>query len=144
MHSSRANPVHLQDHLGIERVYACVGGSLGGLQALAAAAQFPDRVDRLVSVSASARSHPTAIALRYVQRNIVMSDPDWYADLCAWGQARCASISRSLPQVQWQLLRYKPLPVRRSQARTHGTHLSLFCVCVCVKCAPIASLYATD
>lgn len=39
-----------QDHLGLKRVYACVGGSLGGIQALAAGALFPDRVERLVSV----------------------------------------------------------------------------------------------
>ena len=58
----------LLDHLGIEQVHASVGSSLGGMQALAAAAMHPDRVKLCVSVSAAHRAHPTAIALRYARR----------------------------------------------------------------------------
>ena len=32
---------------------------------------------RVVTISACARSHPTSIALRYVQRRVLMSDPNW-------------------------------------------------------------------
>ena len=69
--------LHLLDHLGIERVHASVGASLGGMQSLALAAQAPARVDRLVSISAALRSHPQSIALRFVQRQAVMADADW-------------------------------------------------------------------
>lgn len=56
------------DAMGIEKLHASVGASMGGMQSLAAAACFPDRVGRLVSISACARSHPYSIAMRYTQR----------------------------------------------------------------------------
>eukprot|EP00040_Diaphanoeca_grandis_P026613 m.149435 g.149435 ORF g.149435 m.149435 type:complete len:475 (-) comp30657_c0_seq1:187-1611(-) len=67
----------LLDHLGIYRLHAAVGASMGGMCSLAAAAMFPHRVSRVVSISAAARAHPTAIALRYMQRRVLMSDPHW-------------------------------------------------------------------
>ena len=67
----------LLDHLGVERLHASVGGSLGGMQSVALAALEPERVGRAISVSAAARSHPQSIAMRYVQRRAIMCDPDW-------------------------------------------------------------------
>ncbi|PFH36122.1 putative homoserine O-acetyltransferase [Besnoitia besnoiti] len=63
------------DHLGIETLHAVVGSSLGGMQSLAAAAMYPDRVKRLVSISGAASSSPLSIALRYAQRQVLMADP---------------------------------------------------------------------
>ncbi|XP_020612275.1 serine O-acetyltransferase-like [Orbicella faveolata] len=65
------------DSLGIEKVHAVVGASLGGMSSLIAAALYPDRVGRVVTISACAQSHPASIALRYVQRRVLMSDPNW-------------------------------------------------------------------
>ena len=67
----------LLDDLGIDRLYASVGASLGGMQSLMLAVLAGDRVDRVVSISAPLRSHPQSIAMRFVQRQAVMSDPDW-------------------------------------------------------------------
>ncbi|XP_065829572.1 uncharacterized protein [Oscarella lobularis] len=67
----------LLDHLGIEKIHAAIGSSLGGMESLQAAALFPDRVERAISVSACVRTHPQSIALRYCQRRIIMSDPNW-------------------------------------------------------------------
>jgi len=67
----------LLDHLGIERLHASVGASLGGMQSLMLAALKPERVARVVSISAAACSHPQSIAMRFVQRQAVMADPDW-------------------------------------------------------------------
>jgi homoserine O-acetyltransferase len=67
----------LLDHLGIERLHASVGASLGGMQSLDLAALAPERVGRVVSISAAARSYPQSIAMRFVQRQAVMADPDW-------------------------------------------------------------------
>lgn len=67
----------LLDHLGVERVHAAVGASLGGMQSLLLAALAPERVGRVVSISAALQSHPYSIALRFVQRQAVMSDADW-------------------------------------------------------------------
>lgn len=65
------------DHLGIERVAAAVGCSMGGMTALAFTMRYPDRCERLVSVSSAARAAPFAIALRSLQREMVRKDPDW-------------------------------------------------------------------
>ncbi len=67
----------LLDHLGIERLHASVGSSLGGMQSLLLAALAPERVGRIASISAAVRSYPQSIALRFVQRQAVMLDPDW-------------------------------------------------------------------
>ena len=67
----------LLDHLGIERLHASSGASLGGMQSLLIAALAPERVGRVVSISAALRSHPQSIALRFVQRQAVMADPAW-------------------------------------------------------------------
>ncbi|KAJ3395348.1 hypothetical protein HDU92_006004 [Lobulomyces angularis] len=69
--------VRLLDNLGITKLYASVGASMGGMQSLCLAAMFPERVGRLISISAAARSHPSSIALRYMQRQVLMSDPNW-------------------------------------------------------------------
>ncbi|MDP6978089.1 MAG: homoserine O-acetyltransferase, partial [Myxococcota bacterium] len=67
----------LLDSLGIDRLHASVGSSLGGMQSVMLASLAPDRVDRIVSISAALRSHPQSIAMRFVQRQAVMADPDW-------------------------------------------------------------------
>uniref|UniRef100_H2YKH9 AB hydrolase-1 domain-containing protein n=2 Tax=Ciona savignyi TaxID=51511 RepID=H2YKH9_CIOSA len=69
--------MHLLNHLGIEKVYAAVGSSLGGMCSVAMSSLYPDRVARVVSISACAKTHPTSIALRYLQRRSIMEDPNW-------------------------------------------------------------------
>jgi len=64
--------------LGVERLHAVIGSSMGGMLALEYAALFPESVDRLVAISASGMTHPFAIALRHVQRKTVMLDPAWH------------------------------------------------------------------
>ncbi|XP_078687384.1 uncharacterized protein LOC144919729 isoform X2 [Branchiostoma floridae x Branchiostoma belcheri] len=67
----------LLDHLGIDKLHASVGPSLGGMISLMAGALYPDRVGRVVSISACAQSHPASIAMRYLQRRCIMQDPHW-------------------------------------------------------------------
>ncbi|CAG8748532.1 10394_t:CDS:2 [Dentiscutata erythropus] len=67
----------LLDHLGINKLHACVGSSMGGMQSLASAWLYPERMSRLISISACARSHPYSIAIRHTQRQVLMSDPNW-------------------------------------------------------------------
>jgi len=67
----------LLDHLGIDRVHACVGASLGGMQSVCAAAMFPERVGKFVSISACAKSFPGSMAFRHAQRQAVMGDTNW-------------------------------------------------------------------
>ncbi|EPS37917.1 hypothetical protein H072_8469 [Dactylellina haptotyla CBS 200.50] len=67
----------LLDHLGIEKLAASVGSSMGGMQSLASGVLFPERVGKVVSISGCGRSHPYSIAMRFVQRQVLMSDPNW-------------------------------------------------------------------
>lgn len=60
---------HLMTHLGIDKLYASVGSSMGGMQSLAAAYVEPERVGKVVSISATARSSPASIAMRHAQRS---------------------------------------------------------------------------
>lgn len=59
------------DHLGIPRLRAIVGGSYGGMVALAFASRFPDRLEAAVVLAAAHEPDPLAGAIRAVQRRIV-------------------------------------------------------------------------
>lgn len=59
------------DQLGIERLLAVVGPSLGGMTVMAHAAQFPDAARGIVSISGALAPHAYAIATRSLQREIV-------------------------------------------------------------------------
>lgn len=63
--------------MGIERVDAVVGASLGGMTALAYAMLFAGEVERMVVISAAARASTFALADRSLQREIIRSDPHW-------------------------------------------------------------------
>jgi homoserine O-acetyltransferase len=63
--------------VGIERAAVVMGASLGGSVVTAFAALYPQGARRLVSISGSAAASPFAIALRSVQREAILRDPDW-------------------------------------------------------------------
>ncbi|MFZ5831191.1 MAG: homoserine O-acetyltransferase MetX [Planctomycetota bacterium] len=67
----------LIDHLGIERLRAVVGGSLGGHMALTWATQFADRVAGTVAVATSPRLTSQALAFDIIGRNAILRDPEY-------------------------------------------------------------------
>ena len=67
----------LIDHLGIRRLLAVVGGSVGGMQALQWAATYPDHVKAVVPIACAARHSAQNIAFHEVGRQAIMADPDW-------------------------------------------------------------------
>lgn len=67
----------LLDHLGIDKLHASVGSSLGGMLSLMCAALEPERVGRIISISSCGQSHPSSIGVRYLQRKCIMCDPHW-------------------------------------------------------------------
>lgn len=73
----RAQRELVRDVFGVSKIHASVGASMGGMQSLAYAWEFPDEVEKVVSISGCARSHPYSIALRHTQRQVLMSDPNW-------------------------------------------------------------------
>lgn len=70
-HDQAARIIELLDALDIERIDTVVGASYGGMVSLALAEKWPERVGRLVVISAAHEPHPMAIGLRAVQRQIV-------------------------------------------------------------------------
>jgi homoserine O-acetyltransferase len=67
----------LVEALGIERLFAVVGGSMGGMQVLQWAADYPDRLFAAVCIAAAARHSAQNIAFHEVGRQAIMADPDW-------------------------------------------------------------------
>jgi homoserine O-acetyltransferase len=64
-------------YLGIDRLHAVVGGSLGGMQALSWALEAPDEVSAAVVVAASSRLSAQNIAFSAVAREAIMRDPNF-------------------------------------------------------------------
>jgi homoserine O-acetyltransferase len=67
----------LIDHLGIDRLFAVIGGSMGAMQVLQWAATHPDRVFAAVPIAGAARHSAQNIAFHEVGRQAIMADPAW-------------------------------------------------------------------
>jgi homoserine O-acetyltransferase/O-succinyltransferase len=67
----------LIDALGIERLLAVMGGSMGGMQVLEWAIRYPDRVVAALPIACAAKHSAQNIAFHEVGRQAVMADPDW-------------------------------------------------------------------
>jgi homoserine O-acetyltransferase len=65
------------DELGIERLAAVAGGSLGGMQAFEWAIQYPDQVDAVVAIASTHAIRPQGVAWNAIARNAITADPDW-------------------------------------------------------------------
>jgi homoserine O-acetyltransferase len=68
----------LMDRLGIERLAAAVGGSLGGMQAMQWTLSFPDRIGHALVIAAAPRLSTQNIAFNDVARQAIVSDPDFH------------------------------------------------------------------
>lgn len=67
----------LIESLGIERLFAVVGGSMGGMQVLQWATSHPERMGAAVCLASAARHSAQNIAFHEVGRQAIMADPDW-------------------------------------------------------------------
>ena len=65
------------DALGIERLRALIGASMGGMSALALVRQRPDVARHFLAISTAIRAEPFAIAVRSLQREMIVRDPHW-------------------------------------------------------------------
>jgi len=67
----------LMDHLGIERILAVIGGSIGGMQVLEWCVRYPDRIVSAIPLATTTRHSALAIAFNEVARQAIMVDPKW-------------------------------------------------------------------
>ena len=68
---------YLIDHLGIEKLMCCAGGSMGGLLALQWSILFPDSVESCILIATNYKHTAQQIALHEVSRQAIMTDPNW-------------------------------------------------------------------
>ena len=67
----------LLDHLGIRRLLAVIGGSIGGMQVLEWAVRYPEMVSAAVPLATAVKHSALAIAFNEVARQAIMADPNW-------------------------------------------------------------------
>jgi homoserine O-acetyltransferase len=67
----------LMDHLGVHRLHAVIGGSVGGMQALEWCMRYPQVVESAVLLATTTRHSALAIAFNEVARQSIMADPNW-------------------------------------------------------------------
>ncbi|WEY38854.1 homoserine O-acetyltransferase [Paraburkholderia sp. SUR17] len=70
--------VRVADLFGIEKFAAVMGGSLGGMQALAWSTMYPDRVGHCIVVASTPKLSAQNIAFNEVARSAILSDPDFH------------------------------------------------------------------
>lgn len=70
--------VGLLDAMGIARLHTVIGGSMGGMQALSLAANWPQRAERVLAIATTARHSAQNIAFHEVGRQAIMADPNWH------------------------------------------------------------------
>jgi homoserine O-acetyltransferase/O-succinyltransferase len=65
------------NEIGIDRLAAVAGGSLGGMQAFEWAILYPDQVDSIVAIASTHAIQPQGVAWNAIARNAIMADPAW-------------------------------------------------------------------
>ena len=84
----------LFDHLGVDRLHAVIGGSMGGMQALTWPTLYPGRVESCIVIASTARHSAQNIAFHEVGRQAIMADPNWRGgDYYADGQIPSAGLA---------------------------------------------------
>ncbi len=67
----------LIEHLGIGKLLAVIGGSMGGMQVLEWSLRYPEMVEGAIPIATTSRHSAMAIAFNEVARQAIMSDPNW-------------------------------------------------------------------
>lgn len=67
----------LRVHLGVQQIHTCIGGSLGGQQAMEWAIMQPSLIKNLILMATNAQHSPWGIAFNESQRMAIMADPTW-------------------------------------------------------------------
>jgi len=73
----RAQHLLITEALGIESLFAVIGGSMGGMQVLQWGIEYPGQVRKLIPMATTARQNAQAIAFNEVGRLAIMQDPEW-------------------------------------------------------------------
>lgn len=92
----------LLESLGIEKLHAVVGASMGSLQALEWSIAYPEKVERMASVIGMGESDPWTIAALQQWANPIMLDPNWNGGDYYGGEKPTEGVVQSLMQITLQ------------------------------------------
>src|SRR5262245_56760374 len=111
----------LLDHLRIDKLRAVIGGSIGGMQAIQWAIEFPERVERCIGVGAAPLT-AMGLALNHLQRLAILNDANWFDGRYENDQAPAGglALARAIAMISYKsadLLteRYKRKPNRNGE-----------------------------
>jgi homoserine O-acetyltransferase/O-succinyltransferase len=112
----------LVEHLGVQCIAMVAGGSIGGQQALEWAVSYPEMVDRVIVVAATAALSAQAVAFSEVQRQAILTDPRWQQGNYQPGEGPDAglAIARMLAMITYQSEESMELRFARRTARQIG------------------------
>lgn len=95
----------LVEHLGIRKLHAVIGGSMGGMQTLLWAIEYPDAVANIVAMACAARQNEQAIAFNAVARTAIVEDPNWfggyYGELGGTGPRTGLAVARMMAHITY-------------------------------------------
>lgn len=111
----------LLEGLGVRRLAAVVGGSMGGFQAMKWAIEYPDQVDRCVIIASTTKLSGQALGFEIVGRNVILGDPgyrsgDYYpagSDVIGFGPLQGLHHARQLAHITY----LSAIAMERKQAR---------------------------
>lgn len=109
----------LIEHLGVRRIAMVAGGSIGGQQALEWAVAYPELVDNVIVVAATAALSAQAVAFSEVQRQAILTDPRWQRGNYRPGEGPDAglAIARMLAMITYQSEESMEMRFARREAR---------------------------
>ena len=67
----------LVDHLGVEKLFAVIGGSMGGMQVLEWAAHYPQSLNIAIAIATTSKHSAQNIAFHEIGRQAIIADPNW-------------------------------------------------------------------
>jgi homoserine O-acetyltransferase len=91
----------LLDHLAIPHLRAVIGGSIGGMQALQWAMDYPERVDACIGIG-SAPASAMALALNHLQRQAILNDPAFRGGYYTAQPARGLGLARQIAMISYK------------------------------------------
>lgn len=94
----------LLEHMGVERLYAVIGGSMGGMQVYEWAVTYPELVDIAIPIATCTQMSAMGIAYNEIARQAICSDPEWQRGFYypATGPRRGLSIARMVGMITYR------------------------------------------
>ncbi len=117
----------LIDYLEVNELYCVVGGSMGGMQVMQWAIEFPEMVNRILSLASAARQSAQAIAFNEVGRCAIVQDPGWNEGNYAPGQGPNVGLSVARMMAHITYLSDKGMELKFGRSRrsdSEGHHLT--------------------